>query len=68
MKNKSERMSAAEAAEYAGCGKCTIYSAYHEGALKGYSKFGMKKGLTFKEEDLERWLDGLPPLSDEVSV
>lgn len=61
----SKRLSAKEAADYAGCGTTTLYRAYNKGYLKGYTPYGSKKNTTFKPEDIERWLDGLPPKEDD---
>lgn len=58
------RFTTKTAAEYADCSPLTVLRALEAGELRGGQR---KKGgrWSIRLEDLDRWLDGLPPRTDE---
>lgn len=61
------RLTASQAARYAGVGESSIRRAWKRGDLVGRRPRGQAWPVLFKPEDIDRWMDGLAPLEGEVA-
>lgn len=60
----ARRMTAEEVAEASRISPNAVRAAYRRGELRGAPPRGLTRPVLFRVEDVERWLDGLPPAGE----